>query len=244
MRRAPVLVALLLAAAFAHAAQTFPPLTGRVVDAAGILDARTRAELTQQLAAYDAATGRQIVVATIPSLDGVPIEQYGYQLGRHWGIGGKAHDTGVVLIVAKAEHKVRIEVGYGLEGDLTDAMSSNIINTRIVPEFRKGDYDAGVRAGVSAIMDVLGGQGDARPAKSPVKGLHVGIFWLIVLFIVISGFGGGRRGGRGGGLGRAILWGSVLNGMGGGRGGGGFGGGGGFSGGGGSFGGGGASGSW
>ena len=248
MRRVPMLAVLLLAAAFAHAL-TFPPLSGRVVDAAGILSAQTRAELTRQLAAYDAATGRQIVVATIPSLDGTPIEQYGYQLGRHWGIGGKAHDTGVLLIVAKAEHKVRIEVGYGLEGDLTDAMSSNIINTRIVPEFRKGDYDAGVSAGVSAIIDVLGGQsreGNAQPAKNRVKGLHVSIFWLIVLFIVISGFGG-RRGG-GGGLGRAILWGSVLNGMGGGRGGGfgggGFGGGGGFSGGGGSFGGGGASGSW
>ncbi len=253
MRVAALMVALLAAAA-AYAID-FPPLTGRVVDAAGILSAGTRADLARQLEAHERSSGQQIVVATVPNLGGVPIEDYGYQLGRHWGIGGKEHDTGVLLIVAAAEHKVRIEVGYGLEGDLTDAMSSNIINTRIVPAFRKGDIDGGVRAGVSAIIGVLGGQEEAAQAQSkpsPKKALPVGIFWLIVLFIVMSGFGGGRRGG--GGLGRAILWGTVLNGMshgGGGRsggfGGGGFGGGGGgggFSGGGGSFGGGGASGSW
>ena len=250
-------VALLLALLAATGAQAidFPPLTGRVVDAAGILRTTTRADLTQRLEAHERATGQQIVVVTVPNLGGIPIEDYGYQLGRHWGIGGKEHDTGVVLIVAEAEHKVRIEVGYGLEGDLTDAASSNIINTRIVPAFRKGDFDGGVRAGVSAIIGVLGGQEEASQPQSkpsPKKALPVGIFWLIVLFIVMSGFGGGRRGG--GGLARAILWGTVLNGMSHGRrgrsggfGGGGFGGGGGgggFSGGGGSFGGGGASGSW
>ena len=133
-------------------------------------------------------------------------------------------------------------------------MSSNIINTRIVPAFRKGDFDGGVRAGVGAIIAALGGQqqdvSQPQSKPSPKKALPVGIFWLIVLFIVMSGFGGGRRGG--GGLARAIFWGSVLNGMShggrgrsGGFGGGGFGGGGGgFGGGGGSFGGGGASGSW
>jgi uncharacterized protein len=254
--RVVLLLTALLAAAAAQAID-FPPLTGRVVDAAGILSATTRADLTRRLEAYERATGQQIVVATVPDLGGVPIEEYGYQLGRHWGIGGKEHDTGVLLIVAAAEHKVRIEVGYGLEGDLTDAVSSDIINTRIVPAFRKGDIDGGVRAGVSAIIGVLGGQADAdrnqsQGKPSPKKALPVGIFWLIVLLIVMSGFGGGRRGG--GGLARAIFWGSVLNGMshgrrggGGGWGGGGFGGGGGgggFSGGGGSFGGGGASGSW
>ena len=255
MRIAALLVALLAAAA--AQAIDFPPLTGRVVDAAGILSAGTRSDLTRQLEAHERATGQQIVVATVPNLADVPIEEYGYQLGRHWRIGGKEHDTGVLLIVAVAERKVRIEVGYGLEGDLTDAMSSNIINTRIVPAFSKGDFDGGVRAGVSAIIGVLGGQQDAdqsQPSQSkpsPKKALPVGIFWLIVLIIVMSGFGGGRRGG--GRLARTIFWGSVLNGMSHGRrgrsggfGGGGFGGGGGggFSGGGGSFGGGGASGSW
>ena len=252
--RAVLLLAALCAAAYAQAVE-FPALTGRVVDAADILNAGTRADLARQLEEHERATGEQIVVATVPDLGGLTIEDYGYQLGRHWGIGGKARDNGVVLIVAKAEHKVRIEVGYGLEGDLTDAMSSNIVNTRIVPAFRRGDYDAGVRAGVGAIIDVLGGQaaGVSPPVQqAPVKRVHIGIFWVIVLFIVLSGIGGRRGGGRGGGLARAIIWGSVLNGMSrGGRGGGGFGGGGfggggggGFSGGGGSFGGGGASGSW
>jgi uncharacterized protein len=257
MRAAAMLAALLTALLAAATAQAidFPPLTGRVVDAAGILRASTRADLTQQLEAHERATGQQIVVATLPSLGGLPIEEYGYQLGRRWGIGGKEHDTGVLLIVAAAERKVRIEVGYGLEGDLTDAKSSQIINSRIVPRFRNGDIDGGVRAGVSAIIETLGGAGQdeanqPQSQPSPKKALPVGIFWLIVLFIVMSGFGGGRRGG--GGLARAILWGTVLNGMSRGRGGrsggfggGGFGGGGGgFSGGGGSFGGGGASGNW
>jgi len=246
--RGIALLAALLVAALAHATD-FPPLSGRVVDAANILTPATRAELTQQLDAFEQRSGIQIVVATVPNLDGLDIETYGVDLARAWQIGSKAKNDGALLLVAKAEHKVRIEVGYGLEGDLTDAMSSYIISTRIVPQFRKGDFDAGVRDGVSGIIEVLGNPQQAARAtpKQHARAAPVGIFWLIVLFIVISGFGG-RRGG-GGGLARAIFWGSVLNGMSSGRGrggfgGGGFGGGGGFSGGGGSFGGGGASGSW
>jgi uncharacterized protein len=242
--RSLVLLVALMTAALVHAAE-FPRLSGRVVDAAGVLGANTRADLDRQLEAHERATGQQIVVATVPDLAGLTIEEYGYQLGRAWGIGSKERNTGVVLIVAPAQRKVRIEVGYGLEGDLTDAVSSYIISTRIVPEFRRGNYDAGVRAGVSAIIEALGGQmTEAQPQKKSGRGAPVGIFWLIVLFIVLSGFGG-RRGGRGG-IARAIVWGSVLNGMsrGGGRSGGGGFGGGGFRGGGGSFGGGGASGSW
>ncbi|HET6472985.1 MAG TPA: TPM domain-containing protein [Pseudomonadales bacterium] len=241
------LLAALLVAALAHATD-FPALSGRVVDAANILTPATRAELTQQLDAFEQRSGIQLVVATVPNLDGLDIETYGVDLARAWQIGSKAKNDGALLLVAKAEHKVRIEVGYGLEGDLTDAMSSYIISTRIVPQFRKGDFDAGVRDGVSGIIEVLGNPQQAARAtpKQHARAAPVGIFWLIVLFIVISGFGG-RRGG-GGGLARAIFWGSVLNGMSSGRGRGGFGGGGfgggGFSGGGGSFGGGGASGSW
>jgi uncharacterized protein len=240
--------ALAVTLAAVAAAAEFPALTGRVVDAAGILSAGTEAALTRQLEAHDRATGQQIVVATVKDLGGLDIQDYGYQLGRHWQIGGKEHDTGVVLVVAPTLRKVRIDVGYGLEGDLTDAVSSNIIQTRILPEFRKGDMDAGVRAGVDAIIAVLGGQGEALQQREPgAKVLPVSIFWFIVLVIVLSSIGGfGGR--RGGGLARAIVWGTVLNGMSGGRGrgAGGFGGGGGggFRGGGGSFGGGGASGSW
>lgn len=240
-------VCIALAVTLAAAAVEFPALTGRVVDAAGILSADTEATLNRQLEAHDRATGQQIVVATVKDLGGLDIQDYGYQLGRHWQIGGKEHDTGVVLVVAPTLRKVRIDVGYGLEGDLTDAVSSNIIQTRILPEFRKGDMDAGVRAGVDAIIAVLGGHGEAAEQQRShgAKVVPVSIFWLIVLIIVLSGGFGGRRGG--GGLARAIIWGSVLNGMSGGRGrgSGGFGGGGGgFRGGGGSFGGGGASGRW
>jgi uncharacterized protein len=261
MRRAALFVAGLCVAALwglAVAAPNFPPLTGRVVDAAGILSASTKADLTAQLEAYERSSSNQIVVATVPDLGGLDIADYGYQLGRHWGIGSKEHDNGAVLIVAAAERKVRIEVGYGLEGDLTDAMSVQIIHNRILPAFRKGDFDAGVRAGVDGIVATLGGEADsgngkAEPARQKAKrALPGAIFWLIVIMILLSS--GRRRGG--GGLARALFWGSVLNGMshgrGGGRGGGfggggggfGGGGGGGFRGGGGSFGGGGASGGW
>ncbi len=255
MRRQFQRIALLaaLALASAAAASQFPPLTGRVVDAAGMLRPDTRATLTAQLEALERASGIQLVVATVPDLGGEDLETYSNDLARAWGIGQKGRDNGVVLLIAKAERKVRIEVGYGLEGDLTDAMSSHIINTRIVPAFRRGDIDAGVRAGVEGIEEVLGYPvAGAQPVEQRHPGREhafpVGLFWLIVLIIVMSGFGGGRRGG--GGLARAIIWGSVLNNMGrrgsgrGGFGGGGFGGGGGFHGGGGSFGGGGASGNW
>ena len=258
MRHGGLFVALVGACVLAVAAPNFPALTGRVVDAAGILSASTKADLTAQLEAYERSSGNQIVVATVRDLGGLDIADYGYQLGRQWGIGSKERDTGALLIVAAAEHKVRIEVGYGLEGDLTDAMSAQIIHSRILPEFRNGDFDAGVRAGVDGIIATLGGEVDsdrdkAEPARQKAKRAVPGaIFWLIVLFIVLSS--GRRRGG--GGLARALFWGSVLNGMshrgprrgggfgGGGFGGGGFGGGGGFHGGGGSFGGGGASGGW
>jgi len=240
--------ALLTVGALAFAAPNFPPLTGRVVDAAGILNASTKADLGAQLEAYERSSGNQIVVATIKDLGGLDIADYGYQLGRQWGIGSKERNTGALLIVAAAEHKVRIEVGYGLEGDLTDAMSARIIQTRILPAFRQGNFDAGVRAGVDGIIATLGGGdgGSAAPAAKVKHAVPGAFFWLIVLFIVLNSFG--RR--RGGGIARALFWGSVLNGMsgrhgrGGGFGGGGFGGGGGFRGGGGSFGGGGASGGW
>jgi uncharacterized protein len=195
--------------------------------------------LTRELAAYErASAGTQVVVATIPSLDGQAIDSYGYQLGRHWGIGQQGKDTGALLSIAPAERQVRIEVGYGLEGLLTDAMSWDIIQGRILPQFRQGDFDAGVTEGTRAMLAALGGEYEPVAAGAPgekerrrAPALGIGLF---VLFIVLSSFSR-----RGRGLGGALLLGSIL---GGGRGGG-FGGGG-FSGGGGSFGGGGASGGW
>ncbi len=218
----------------------FPRLSGRVVDAAGILSPTTERTLTEMLAAYQRDSGgTQVVVATVPSLGGRAIEEYGYRLGRHWGIGQAGEDTGALLIVAPAERQVRIEVGYGLEGQLTDAVSWDIIQGRVLPAFRQGNYDAGVIAGTRAIIEVLGGSYEmsgAGTGEDERRRLPAIVFWIFVAFIILSSFGGRGRGG----LGQALIIGSVLSG--GGRGG--FGGGGGFSGGGGSFGGGGASGGW
>jgi uncharacterized protein len=242
MRGALGAVVTLVAALAWAAAPAFPSLTGRVVDAANILRADTETALTAQLAAWESQSGTQIVVVTVPDLGGLDIAEYGYQLGRHWGIGDRKRNTGALLIVAPAQRQVRIEVGYGLEGELTDAASAQIIHDRVLPRFRAGDFDAGVRAGVAGMIAVLDGEAP-NTAVQTVKHLAPGaIFWFIVLVIVLSSFSGPRSGG----LARAVFWGSVLRGLSqGGRGGGGFhGGGGGFHGGGGSFGGGGASGSW
>ena len=245
-------VALTLLAAFhAIAAPTFPALTGRVVDNAHALTPQTQEDLTNKLAALEQKTGDQVVVVTLPDLQGMDIEDYGYQLGRAWGIGQKGKDTGALFIVVPSEHKVRIEVGYGLEPVMTDAMSSVILQTQVLPKFRSGDVDGGVEAGTDAIVQQLGldpttakanaQAAEQRPAAPPFR---IPIFLIILLvFFVVRMFMGGGRGGGG-------LWALPFLFMGGGGGyrggdfGGGGGGGGGFSGGGGSFGGGGASGGW
>src|ERR1700730_8780667 len=110
----------------------FPALSSRVVDEAGLLSAAERERLTAQLAAHEHATGQQVVVVTLRSLQGMPIEDFGYRLGRAWGIGEKGKNTGALLVVAPSERAVRIEVGYGLEGLLTDALSRSIIERDIL----------------------------------------------------------------------------------------------------------------
>jgi uncharacterized protein len=239
----------LIAAAPAGAAPTFPPLTGRVVDDAHVLSPQTQADLTAKLTALEQKTGDQVVVVTLPSLQGYEIEDYGYQLGRAWGIGQKGKNTGALLIVAPTEHKVRIEVGYGLEPVLTDALTSVILQQAVLPKLRTGDVQGGVVAGTDAIVEQLGldpqaakAKADAatrQPASPPI---HIPILLIIVgVFVLISLFSGRR----GGGLLAAAPF--LFMGGGGYRGDDdsfGGGGGGGFSGGGGSFGGGGSSGSW
>ena len=237
---------LLLCTAAAQAAPDFPELTGRVVDNAQLLDPSTTTQLSGMLAAHEKATGEQLVVVTLPDLGGETIERYGYQLGRAWGIGQKDKDNGALLIVAVEERKVRIEVGYGLEGRLTDAQSSAIINQIITPAFRNGDYARGIVEGSQAMIQVLGGDPLAQTQqRNEGESSHLGgagIWLTILMFIVLMIVrGGGGRGGRGGLLGGMLLGGALG---GGGRSGGGLGGGGGFSGGGGGFGGGGASGGW
>lgn len=234
----------------AHAELQFPPLSGRVVDQAGLLDNATRAQLTQTLQAHEQATGEQLVVATVPNLQGAVIEDYGYQLGRAWGIGQKGKDNGAVLLVAKDERKVRIEVGYGLEGRLTDAQSSLIISQVIIPAFQRGDFPGGIDNGVAAMLKVLGGDPLAQPSQTAPHQSRPGhlpwpAFLVLIVFVLLMVRGGGGRGGGSGGS--SIATGAVLGGLLGGSGrgssGGGLGGGG-FGGGGGSFGGGGASGGW
>lgn len=256
------LLVLLGSATAALAQPKFPPLTGRVVDNANMLSPATEQQLTDKLAQLETQTGRQMVVATVPDLQGYEIEEYGYQLGRKWQIGRKGEDDGVVFLVAPSERKVRIEVGYGLEGILTDALSSVILQQRVLPYFREGQMEQGVVSGVDAVVEQLALPEDeararvAQAAQQPVRSSGGGpsiplIFVILIVFWVLSGilgmFGRGRRRRSSG------LWwllpmilssgGSRHRGGGWGGGGGGWGGGG-FSGGGGSFGGGGSSGSW
>jgi uncharacterized protein len=136
---------------------TFPALSGRVVDEAGLLDATDRAALIDSLARLEAKTTDQLVVVTLKSLQGTSIEDYGYQLGRRWQIGQKDKNNGALLIVAATERKVRIEVGYGLEGMLTDALTKYIIETSILPRFKAGDLPGGIKLGVEQIAQVIGG---------------------------------------------------------------------------------------
>jgi uncharacterized protein len=241
------IAAVLLAASALAAEPSFPALTGRVVDQAGILSAATHEALTALLAQHEQQTRQQVVVVTLKSLQGDTIEDYGYRLGRFWGIGEKGRDTGALLIVAPNEQKVRIEVGYGLEDRLTDAISRVIIEQTIVPAFRRHDFDGGVRDGTVAMLRVLGGSpapsagaaaGAARNGPLDSSGLAALIWIFFIVMMILRAFWSLGRGGRR----HSGIW--YMGGSSGGwSSGGGFSGGG-FSGGGGSFGGGGASGSW
>jgi uncharacterized protein len=249
--QALVALAVLLCAGLAVCAVTFPPLTGRVVDEANILSAQERDALSSKLAELETKSGIQLVVATVKSLQGQEIEPYANELFRTWKLGEKAKNNGALLLVAPNEHRVRIEVGYGLEGTLTDALSKIIIANAVAPRFKAGDFDGGVSRGVDDIITVLttdAAEWQQRPSlridHEPPPGwldwlLMAAAIALLTLFIVSPGFRwfvlnvalnillnpGGPRGGAF-------------------PGGGGFAGGGGFRGGGGSSGGGGASGSW
>jgi uncharacterized protein len=228
----------------------FPALTGRVVDQAGVMTAASKSSVEAKSKDLEDKSGIQLVVATVKSLQGGDIETYANQLFRFWKIGEAKKNNGVLLLVAPNEHKVRIEVGYGLEGTLTDALCSVIISSAIVPRFKANDYSGGIEAGVDAIISILNGDSAEWQRKAEVRSedqsanpLIPIFFFLLVIFFIwyVSRHSGGGPG-RGGGYGGPIFIPSSGWGGGGGGGGGGFGGG--FSGGGGSSGGGGASGSW
>lgn len=246
-----LLLALLLAAVAALAAElSFPALTGRVVDEAGLLTAAQRADLDAKLKAHEDRTSDQVVVATVRSLEGTSVEDYANRLFRAWKLGQAKTNNGVLLLVAPAERKVRIEVGYGLEGALTDALSKVLIASSITPRFKAGDFAGGLSAGVDGILSILAGDAQEwqrkpqvrEDAVDPAQVLVLVVLFLIVLLVVWRmNRGGGRGHGRGG---LVVLPMPGSGGWSGGYSGGGGGIGGGFSGGGGSSGGGGASGDW
>jgi uncharacterized protein len=246
------LVALLLATLqFEVASAEFPAYAGPVTDEANILSTSVERELVSVLENHELQTSNQVVVATVKSLDGRDISEYGVELGRHWQIGQEGRDNGVILLVAPNDRKVRIEVGYGLEGALPDAIAANIIHRVILPRFREGSFKSGIREGVAAILDAIKGEYEPQTTVRKRSRGHFGYFVLLPLFLIFFPsmlFRMFRRGRRGtGGLGTAMLVGGLMaSQMHRGGGAGGFGGGGlgGFTGGGGSFGGGGASGGW
>ena len=220
-------LAVLLAATPAYA-QTFPKLTGRVVDQADLLTPAQEAELSGKSEALEKSTGRQFVIATVKSLEGRTIEDYGYRLGREWGIGSEKKDDGVILLVAPNDRKVRIETGYGARVFLTDAVSSVIIRNSILPRFKAGDMPGGISAGADQIISMMQlppeeavkraqeiGASETRRVKVDVNPIPV-IFIVIVFFVIIGSLAraaGGRRyrGKRRGGLDSGdlavILWG-------------------------------------
>ncbi|MDB5510984.1 MAG: hypothetical protein JWR08_467 [Enterovirga sp.] len=249
---------MLLAQPATTRAQGLPALTGRVVDAANLLTPEQRGALEAKLKAHEDKSTDQVVVATVPSLGGSPVEDYANRLYRAWGLGTKEKNNGALLLVAPADRKVRIEVGYGLEGALTDAITGVIIRTAIAPRFRDGDFAGGIDAGVTAMLSVLAGDAEEWGRRAKVKEDPAGtidialIVVFIVIFVVVIGNAfRARAGGVRYHRGRGGAWLPVPIPSGGGWSGGGWSGGGGFSGGGGGFfggggssGGGGASGSW
>jgi len=225
-----------------------PPLKGRVNDYASLMPPAHAQALEQRLAEFESQTGHQIAVLTIPSLQGDALESFTIRVAESWKIGKKGFDNGVILFIAQNDRKLRIEVGYGLEGVLPDAIASRIIREVIVPRFRDGDFAGGVENGVEAIMKVTSGEPlpvtagatKRRSNSSPPFGAFIILLLLaLVLFAALAPLSMFKRAGGWSTRGRRTYGGWSEAGSGGGD----FGGGG-FSGGGGGFGGGGASGSW
>ncbi len=237
----PILLLILVSVGLAQEEPDVPKLTNYVNDFTGTLTREQIYKLEQSLRALDKKTSTQIVVLMIPTLNGYPLEMYSYDVAAKNKIGTKGNDNGILFLIVKNDKKMRIEVGYGLEGALPDALASSIIRNRVAPFFRKGEYYKGLISGLNAIVSAVQGEyvNKDNREKDVDKGGHG--FWFYVIFFILmiifsrmrgpggliflggfGGFGGGSSGGFGGG---------------------GFGGGG-FSGGGGSFGGGGASGGW
>lgn len=157
-----------------------PALTGRVVDQAELLSRATEQSLTQRLAAHEDSTGNQVVVLTIASLQGRPIEDYSLSVARAWELGQAGDDNGVLLLIARDDRAMRIEVGYGLEGALPDVVAGRIIRNELRPAFRAGDFDGGVQAGVGAILEAIAGTYESPPSSSSAMPRLSGLLLLVV----------------------------------------------------------------
>lgn len=232
MKKVLFILPLFISTIFALAA---PSVKGRVNDYAGVLSADATSRIEQKLAALETSDSTQIVVLTVPTLDGDSIEDFSMRVVEQWKLGQKGLDNGALLIIAKDDRKLRIEVGYGLEGKLTDALSGRIIRQVIVPHFKQNDFEGGVEAGVDAMIAATKGEFTLPDRSFPISKDSLFIILVLLVFFLRIFMRGilGRRSYYGG-----------HRGSGGGFFGGGGGGGGGFSGGGGGFGGGGSSGGW
>jgi len=224
------------------AALEAPALRGRVNDYGGMISPATRSAIDRALERLERAESTQVVVLTVPSLEGDSIEEFSIRVADSWKIGRRGKDNGVLLIASKADRRIRIEVGYGLEGNLTDLVAGRIVQNEMVPLFRAGRYDEGFRRGVASVIAAVQGEYEAGPGgRNRGGGVSLPLLMLILFFIYFSGLFGRRRGGG------PFIYGGPGGGFyggGGSFGGGGGGFGGGFGGGGGGFGGGGASGNW
>jgi uncharacterized protein len=181
-----LIVFLGLLTAFQVYALDVPPLTGRVVDLAGVLPAQDAEQLTAQLKAHEEHTGNQVAVLILPSLEGEPLEEYSHRIATTWKLGRKGIDNGALLFIALKERKLRIEVGYGLEGTLTDLRSSRIIRQEIVPRFKAGDIPGGVRAGTEAILKTIEGTYQAADEPRGLPALNSGVFEYVVIGIIVG----------------------------------------------------------
>ena len=227
--------------AFLIAQPEVPKLKGWATDLTGTLSSNQVQSLNQRLKIYEDTTSTQLVTLMIPSLDDYPIEYFAYEVASQNKIGTEKNDNGALLLVVKDDRKLRIEVGYGLEGVLPDALASSIIRNVIVPYFKKDEYYAGINAGLDAMIKAIAGEytADKSPDSEDKKGIPGFFILLLIIFFIFNFFFRGGKRGRGGFIYTGGGFGGSRGGF---SGGGGFGGG--FSGGGGSFGGGGASGGW
>ncbi len=223
MKKITVVLIILLLTSIAWS-QNLPRYRGYVNDYAGMIDSRSAAQIEAVISSIEKSTGVEIAVVTIKSLEGRPIEEEALRYLEGWGVGKKGTDNGVVILVDQQGRKVRIEVGYGLEGVLPDGLAGEIIRYEIIPRFKQGDYGGGLLAAIYKIGKIVGGETVTYPEtnrkRSNIGGL---IYLLVIVFIIISGFSGRRRGSRlgllffltGFGLGRSGGWGSSSGGFGG-----------------------------